>query len=120
MVSDIPYKRMTCSELYMQRDAEVSNLEKLADKQVNARSWDIALNLLIVPGVGAVTGDSEEAIAQTKGRVLTIQQEIAERCRKDDEDSDADHELEAFFKSDENSGVNKAIAKLKETYGFEE
>ncbi len=46
----------------------------------SARNWDIALNLLIIPGIGAATGDQEERVAEAKGRELAIQNEYGSRC----------------------------------------
>ena len=46
------------------------------------RNWGIALNLLIIPGTGAITGDSEKELAEAKGRILAIQNEYGSRCGK--------------------------------------
>jgi len=35
---------------------------------------------LIIPGLGAMTGDSERQVAEAKGRVLAIQNEYGRRC----------------------------------------
>ena len=56
------------------------NLEQASKDQRAARNWDIALNILIIPGVGAMTGDSEREVAEAKGRVLAIQNEYGSRC----------------------------------------
>jgi hypothetical protein len=64
----------------MELDREISNLETLSGEQISSRNWDIALNLLIIPGVGALTGDQEEAIAQSKGRLVVMQDEFGTRC----------------------------------------
>ena len=79
-VSRIPYTTMPCSSLEMQISQEISNLETLSGEQIASRNWDIALNLLIIPGVGALTGDQEDAIAQSKGRMVVMQDEYASRC----------------------------------------
>ena len=79
-VSKIPYVNMTCSNLEMQMKHELSNLETLTGEQLSARNWDIARNLLIIPGLGAATGDSEDEIAQSKGRMIVMQDEYSTRC----------------------------------------
>ena len=79
-VSKIPYVNMSCSNLEMQMTQELSKLESLTGEQLSARNWDIALNILILPGLGAATGDSEDEIAQSKGRMIVMQDEYSIRC----------------------------------------
>ena len=79
-VSKIPYVNMSCSNLEMQMTHELSNLETLTGEQLSARNWDIALNILIIPGLGAATGDSEDEIAQSKGRMIVMADEYSTRC----------------------------------------
>ena len=79
-VSKIPYVNMSCSNLEMQMTQELSKLESLTGEQLSARAWDIALNILILPGLGAATGDSEDEIAQSKGRMIVMQDEYSTRC----------------------------------------
>ncbi len=71
---------MPCENLRMQIDQEISNLETLSGEQIDSRNWDIALNLILIPGVGALTGDQEDAIAQSKGKMVVMQDEYANRC----------------------------------------
>ena len=122
-VSSVAYSKMNCSELLMERDAEIFNLERQSGQQVNQRSWDIALNILILPGLGAVGGDNEEAIAQSKGKVIAIQKQIDSRCIKDDTEGIVEKDEEIiqekisyFFYDDPDSAINRAIASLKELY----
>lgn len=82
-VSRAPYVEMSCGNLEMRMDQEVSNLENLTGEQIASRNWDIALNILIIPGLGALTGDQEEAIAQSKGRLVVMQDEYTMRCNED-------------------------------------
>ena len=79
-VSRAPYVEMSCSNLEKQLDAEVSNLENLSGEQISARNWDIALNILIIPGAGALTSDKENEIAQSKGRLVVMRDEHSIRC----------------------------------------
>ena len=79
-VSKIPYVNMSCSNLVMQMTQEFSKLESLTGEQLSARAWDIALNILILPGLGAATGDSEDEIAQSKGRMIVLQDAYSTRC----------------------------------------
>ena len=78
-VSKIPYVNMSCSNLEMQMTQELSKLESLTGEQLSARNWDIALNILILPGLGAATGDSEDEIAQSKGRMIVMADEYSTR-----------------------------------------
>jgi len=82
-VSRAPYVNMPCSSLKLQMEAEVETLKSLSSEQISARNWDIALNILLIPGVGAMTGDSETDIGQSKGRMVVMQDEYAARCDQD-------------------------------------
>ena len=84
MVDTTQYKSMSCDGLLMAASNEGVNLDQVSRDQRSARNWDIALNLLIIPGLGAVTGDSERQVAEAKGRVLAIQNEYGSRCGKED------------------------------------
>ena len=83
LVSRVPYAEMSCGNLEVQLQSEINNLATLSGEQISARSWDIALNLLIIPGIGALTGDNEEEIGQSKGRILVMQDVYSERCAAD-------------------------------------
>lgn len=79
-VSRVPYTTMPCPTLRVQVEQEISNLETLSGQQISQRNWDIALNLILIPGIGAMTGDHEEEIAQSKGKIVVMQDEYATRC----------------------------------------
>ena len=79
-VSKLPYVNISCAALELQMNREADTLESLSGDQLSQRNWDIALNVLILPGVGAATGDSEELIAQSKGRLVVMQDEYVTRC----------------------------------------
>jgi len=79
-VSKLPYQNISCAALELQMNREADTLEALSGDQLSQRNWDIALNILIIPGVGAATGDSEELIAQSKGRLVVMQDEYVIRC----------------------------------------
>lgn len=80
MVDTRQYEGMSCDGLLLAARNEGVNLEEVSKDQRSARNWDIALNLLIIPGLGAMTGDSERAVAEAKGRVIAIQNEFGKRC----------------------------------------
>ena len=80
MVDTSAYKNMTCEGLLLAAKNEGVNLESVTKDQRAARNWDIALNILTIPGLGAATGDSERQVAEAKGRVLAIQNEYGSRC----------------------------------------
>jgi hypothetical protein len=80
MVDTSGYQKMTCEGLLLAAQNEGVNLESASKDQRSSRNWDIALNILLIPGVGALTGDSEREVAEAKGRVLAIQNEFGSRC----------------------------------------
>ena len=79
-VSKLPYVNISCAALEVQMNREADALEVMTGDQISQRNWDIALNILILPGVGAANGDSEDAIAQSKGRLVVMQDEYVLRC----------------------------------------
>jgi hypothetical protein len=80
MVDTTRYQSMSCGALLLAAQNEGVNLEEVTKDQRGSRNWDIALNILIIPGFGAVTGDSEREVAEAKGRILAIQNEYGTRC----------------------------------------
>lgn len=90
MVEDSIYKNMNCQTLLLSAQKEGRNLEQVSADQRSARNWDIALNILILPGVGAMTGDSEREVAEAKGRVLAIENEYAARCSGSVQEAESD------------------------------
>ncbi|MYF00591.1 MAG: hypothetical protein F4234_10575 [Gammaproteobacteria bacterium] len=80
MVDTTAYREMTCEGLLLAAQNEGVNLEQVSRDQRTSRNWDIALNILLLPGIGAATGDSEREVAEAKGRVLAIQNEYGSRC----------------------------------------
>ena len=119
------YSKMNCRELLEEREVEIDELEKLSRTQSNKRAWSIGLNLLIIPGAGKLTGDKKIEIGQAKGKIIAIQDELERRCIKDDEEINEEiesrkEEISHYFYFDPDSGVNRAISQLKETYGFSE
>jgi len=80
MVDSSGYRKMTCDGLLLAAKNEGVNLESVSKDQRSSRNWDIALNILLIPGFGALTGDSEREVAEAKGRVIAIQNEYGDRC----------------------------------------
>lgn len=80
MVDVTTYQIMTCEGMLLAAQNEGVNLELASKDQRASRNWDIALNTLLIPGFGAITGDSEREVAEAKGRVLPIQAEYGTRC----------------------------------------
>ena len=86
MVSSAVYAEMSCKNLELELQSRYSELETLSKQQIDDRSWDIALNILLLPGFGAITGDQEDDIAACKGHIIAIRDQIAARCLEDDDD----------------------------------
>lgn len=82
MVDTTQYQDLSCESLILAAQSEGVNLEIVSRDQQNSRNWDIALNWLLLPGVGALTGDSEREVAEAKGRVIAIQNEYNSRCNE--------------------------------------
>lgn len=80
MVSTAKYADASCDMLTRELSAEEEALAAASRDQRNARGWDIALNLLLIPGLGAVTPDNEAAVAEAKGRIVAIRDEMLRRC----------------------------------------
>ena len=82
-VSRVSYTTMSCKVLEMELTREISNLEGLSGEQQSSRNWDFALNVLLIPGFGALTDDQEDEIAQSKGKIIVMQDEYTMRCIDD-------------------------------------
>ena len=78
--SDI-FEPVPCASLESMMDDEIIRLENLTGEQQFSRNRDIALNVLLIPGLGALTGDREEDIAQAKGRLIAMSGEYNSRCK---------------------------------------
>ena len=122
-VSTAKYTKMNCRELLKEREVEIDKLEKLSRTQSNKRAWSIGLNLLVIPGAGKLAGDKKVEIGQAKGKIIAIQDQLELRCIRDDEEINEEiesrkEEISHYFHFDPDSGVNRAISQLKETYGF--
>ena len=63
---------------------EMSNLERLSGEQRASRNWVLALSLLIIPRIDALTDNQEDEIAQSKGKIIAMQDEFTRRCLDDD------------------------------------
>jgi hypothetical protein len=83
-VSRIPYTTMACRNVEMLLTQEISNLEGLSGEQRASRNWVLALSLLIIPRIGALTDNQEDEIAQSKGKIIAMQDEFTRRCLDDD------------------------------------
>ena len=80
MVESAQYEEMSCEALSVLHTQETALISDLSRSQRSSRNWDIALNVLIIPGLGALTGDVEVDLAQAKGRQVAIANEIGRRC----------------------------------------
>ena len=85
MVSSSLYSEMSCRNLELELQSRYSELETLSEQQIDDRSWDIALNIILIPGLGALTDDQEEEIAASKGHIIAIRDQLSERCLRNQE-----------------------------------
>lgn len=74
------YATMDCKQLHSEIKAHQAQLERLNDKQAGERKTDILLNVFAFPGIGAATGDHEEQISMTKGKLKAMDREYMVRC----------------------------------------
>ena len=79
-VSDQPYKGLSCPELRHELSVAVDRRDTFIRKQKGNRTRDGLLNALLIPGLGAVTSDHEDEVAEAKGRVEAIERVIATNC----------------------------------------
>lgn len=82
-VSPVPYMSMTCGELRIEKLYADQEVETLSGKQDGARSRDMLLNVLVLPGASAIAKDHETELATAKGKVIAIESEMANRCGAD-------------------------------------
>lgn len=80
MVSSEPYKNASCEVLMLELETEMEVLASLSHDQRNSRAWDITLNWLLLPGLGALTSDSTEEVGISKGKVEMLRYLIVEKC----------------------------------------
>ena len=78
-VSQMPYINLTCEQLNTELVILDERLEALAARQNRNRVRDTLLNLFLKLGSGAVAGNEEAAIAQTKGERIAVLRE-SPRC----------------------------------------
>ena len=80
-VSVIQYKNLSCEELGTELRLAIAQRDAYIEKQKGNRTRDGLLNVLLLPGLGAVTSDNEDNVAQSKGRVIALEGEIEKRCQ---------------------------------------
>lgn len=81
-VSPVQLKDFPCNELRFELGIAQEQRDAYVKRQSGNRTRDTLLNVLVLPGLGAATGDHETEVAQSKGRVVAIEREIATRCRE--------------------------------------
>lgn len=79
-VSTLQFRDLSCRELRSELRVATAQRDANINRQKGNRTRDGLLNALVIPGLGAVTGDHEDEVAQGKGMVLALENEIAERC----------------------------------------
>ncbi len=75
------YANMPCGELRRTIQESQADLDDLIDRQKKKRRIGIALNVLIIPGLGAATGDHETQIGRLKGALIALNAEANRRCQ---------------------------------------
>ena len=79
-VSAAPYKGLSCELLAVELRRAEEQRDGYIAAQKSARVWDGVLNVLVIPGLGAVTPDETDQVALWKGTVQAIQTEWDSRC----------------------------------------
>jgi hypothetical protein len=82
-VDPAKYNSLSCSELISEKSNNAMILAELSGKQDTARSRGIAYNILLIPGAGALAKDRAPEIGETKGNILALESNIAQRCGND-------------------------------------
>lgn len=80
MVDTTQYQNLNCESLLLAKEYEEAILDEVSEDQQTSRNWDMLLNMIVL-GAGVLTGDSEYEVAETKGRIIAIQNEYGTRCR---------------------------------------
>ena len=83
IVSSDPYRNISCGELRATLARAKSEQAAWEQHQRNDRVWDGLLNVLVIPGLGALTPDNSKSLAEAKGLVLALTREFERRCVKD-------------------------------------
>ena len=78
-VSPLLYDNLTCEEIDIEVRFVLEKRDQLYQKQRNNRNRDTWLNVLLIPGAGAMTQNQEGAIAEIKGKLEQLEREKA-RC----------------------------------------
>ena len=79
-VSVTPYRDLSCPELRTELRLATAQRDVYINRQKGNRTRDGLLNALVIPGLGAATGDHEDEVAKSKGLVIALEGEIAKRC----------------------------------------
>lgn len=78
------FANMDCAVLRTEMRVEQERLLALSSKQKGARTRDIWVNILTIPGVGAALPNHEDDIAQSKGKINAMDAELSRRCSTDE------------------------------------
>ena len=79
-VSSVQFAEFSCAELTYELNLAIEQRAAFARRQSGNRTRDTLLNVLVLPGLGAATGDHETEVAESKGRVIAIESALATRC----------------------------------------
>ncbi len=78
--SGIEFRNLSCVELDTELRIAGEQRDAYVKRQKSNRNRDMWLNVLLLPGTGALTSDHEEEVADSKGKVLAIERELSRRC----------------------------------------
>ena len=78
-VSPHLYEGLTCAELETELRFAYERRDALYKRQKGNRTRDGLLNVLVLPGLGAIAPDHEQEIAEIKGRIEQLYRRKA-RC----------------------------------------
>ena len=79
-ISPIQFKDLSCDELKLELRLAIEQRDAYIRRQKGNRTRDTLLNVLVLPGLGAVASDHEIEVADAKGMVVALEREIAKRC----------------------------------------
>ena len=90
-VSPLLYKDLACEDVDTELRFAEQRREALYQRQRSNRTRDGLLNVLVLPGLGAATGDQEGQIAEIKGKIESLER-LKIECDREARQNDQQNE----------------------------
>ncbi len=90
-MSPLLYKDLACEDVDTELRFAEQRREALYQRQRSNRTRDGLLNVLVLPGLGAATGDQEGQIAEIKGKIESLER-LKIECDREARQNDQQNE----------------------------